>query len=76
MDGTEVALAAIGLAASAVGGGIWLMKYAAKELARDIREHTKAAQSQAKSNEEMLEFMRNLNGRLRKTVQDKLKEGE
>jgi hypothetical protein len=52
------------------------MKYAAKELARDIREHTKAAQSQTKSNEQMLEFMRNLNGRLKRTVQDKLNEGE
>lgn len=45
MDNT-VAIAAIGLAATTVAGLIWVVKYFAKELANDLREHTKAAIAQ------------------------------
>lgn len=41
-----VALAAIGLAATTIAGLIWVMKYFAKTLAQDLKEHTKAAVQQ------------------------------
>lgn len=41
-----VAIAAIGLASTAVVGLIWVVKYFAKELSNDLKEHTKAAQAQ------------------------------
>ena len=43
---SSVAIAAIGLAATSVAGLIWVVKYFAKELSHDLREHTKAAQAQ------------------------------
>lgn len=41
-----VSLAAIGLAATAVAGVIWLAKYFAREFIKDLKEHTKAAVQQ------------------------------
>lgn len=41
-----VALAAIGLAGTSIAGVIWLAKYFAKELTKDLREHTRAAVQQ------------------------------
>lgn len=38
-----VALAAIGLAATTIGGLIWVLKYVTHELSKDLREHTKAS---------------------------------
>lgn len=38
-----VALAAIGLAATTIGGLIWVLKYVTQELAKDFKEHTKAS---------------------------------
>lgn len=60
----EVALAAIGLAATTVGGLIWVVKYFAKTLSKDLQEHTAAAITQAQASEEVLKFMKNLNGKL------------
>jgi hypothetical protein len=38
-----VAIAAIGLAATTVAGLVWVMKYFANSLTKDLQEHTKAA---------------------------------
>lgn len=73
MDNT-VALAAIALATTTVGGLIWLLKYAAKQLSADLKEHTKAAVHQTEASKEMLMFMKNLNGKLKKTVIAKIQE--
>lgn len=77
-----VALAAIGLASTTVLGLIWLAKFVAKTLGRDLKEHTKAAEHQTASNRELskasreqtkastevLQFMKNLNGKLAKAT--------
>lgn len=70
--GTDpVALAAIAFAATMGGGVIWVVKYLARELSGDLREHTKAAISntaaskeQTAASKEVLTFMKNLNGKL------------
>lgn len=64
----SVAMAAIALAATSVAGIIWLAKYFAKELSKDLKAHTDAAKGQTDSNMEMLKFMKNLNGRLESAV--------
>jgi len=38
-----VALAAIALAATTIGGLIWVLKYVTRELSKDLKEHTKAS---------------------------------
>lgn len=70
-----VALAAIGLAASSVAGLIWLAKFVAKTLGKDLQEHTKAAiksaeasKKQVEASHEVLTFMKNLNGKLAKAT--------
>lgn len=85
MTGNEVALAAIALAATAVGAVIWLAKYLANELSKDLKEHTQAAVRQqeaskiqadasresAKASREMVIFMKKLNGKLPHLVEDR-----
>lgn len=77
-----VALAAIALAATTVGGLIWLAKFVANTLGKDLKEHTQAAINQTESNKaltkaskqqtkasgEVLSFMKNLNGKLAKAT--------
>ena len=77
-----VALAAIGLAGTTVAGLIWLAKFVANTLGKDLKEHTQAAIHQTASNKELakaskeqikasgevLEFMKNLNGKLAKAT--------
>lgn len=46
MDTNAVALSAIALAGTAIGGVIWLAKYFARELSKDLQAHTKAAEQQ------------------------------
>jgi hypothetical protein len=70
----EVALAAIGLAATTVGGLIWVVKYFAKTLSKDLQEHTSAAIKQAEASDEVLKFMKNLNGKLEGAFVEKVKE--
>lgn len=41
-----VALAAIALAATSIAGVVWLAKYFAKELTKDLKAHTLAAEQQ------------------------------
>lgn len=83
-----VALASIALAASSVTGLIWLAKFVAKTLGKDLQEHTKAAlkQSQAAkeqakesrkaaaASKEVLTFMENLNGKLGKITHQTIQE--
>ena len=76
MNGNEVALAAIALAATTIGGMIWIMKWGAREVAHDLKEHTKAATIQTEASREMLDFMKNLNGRLRKSVASTLEDNK
>lgn len=77
-----VALAALGLTGSTIAALVWVVKYLANTLSKDLQEHTKAAlkqqlaskeqataarKSTAASNE-MLIFMKALNGKLRKAT--------
>lgn len=50
IDSNAVSLAALAIVATTVAGIIWLAKYFAKTLSKDLREHTKAAIAQADSN--------------------------
>jgi hypothetical protein len=43
---TSVSIAALALAATTVAGLVWVVKFFAKELSKDLREHTKAAMQQ------------------------------
>lgn len=83
---SDVALAAIALAATSIAGLIWVMKYLANTLSTDIKEHTQAAvelrvasQSQTKASNEVLIFMKKLNGKLENAAIEKaglsIKEG-
>lgn len=81
MNDQSVSLAAIALAVTAVGGVIWLAKYLARTLSKDIREHTiaatqltMAAEEQTKASNEVLKFMRKLNGKLEGAVIQKVAE--
>lgn len=76
-----VALAAIGFAGTSLAALVWVVKYLANTLSKDIREHTMAAvasttasEAQTKASNEVLEFMRNLNGKLTGAVKSKIKE--
>jgi hypothetical protein len=87
-EGSEVALAALALAGSMGAGVVWMAKYFAKQLSKDLQEHTKAAQQQVQASKvqaeasktaaaasgEVLLFMRKLNGRLPKLVEEKIEQ--
>ena len=80
-DPNAVSLAAIALAATTVAGIIWIVKYLANTLSKDIKEHTEAAtqltvaaQQQTKSSNEVLVFMKKLNGKLEGAVIQKVAE--
>lgn len=69
-----VALAAIGLASTTVIGFIWLVKFMAKTLGESLQNHTEAAIRQTEASEEVLTFMKNLNGKLARATIQKVKE--
>lgn len=69
-----VALAAIALATTTVACLVWVVKYLAKTLSKDLQEHTKAAQSQTRASNEVLKFMKNLNGKLENAYVEKASE--
>lgn len=69
-----VALASLALAGTVVGGLIWVLKYFAKTLSKDLQEHTAAAIAQRQASEEVLIFMKNLNGKLTKATVDTVKQ--
>jgi len=80
-----VALAALALAGSMGAAVVWMAKYFAKQLSKDLQEHTKAAQQQVQASKvqaeasksaaaasgEVLLFMKKLNGKLPKLVAEK-----
>lgn len=59
-----VALAAIGLASTTVLAIIWIAKYSVKELSKDLRAHTRAAEQQREASLKAAEA----STRLEKTV--------
>lgn len=63
---STVATAAIGLATTTVLGLIWVMKYFAKTLAHDIKEHTKAAVNQQHASQKSAEASEALERTVRK----------
>lgn len=76
-----MSIAAIALAASAVGALVWVVKYFAKTLSVDLREHTKAAVAQTaasigqkKSNDEVLVYLKALNGKVAKITAQTIEE--
>lgn len=69
-----VAIAAIGLAATTVACLVWVVKFLAKTLSQDLQEHTKAAIKQTQASNEVLKFMKNLNGKLEGAVKAKVQE--
>lgn len=87
LDG-GVIYAVFGLLAVSIGAIVWAMKWFATSFSKDIKEHTKAAQKQVVSNdklvsatlanteasEQMIAFMKNLNGKLAKATNDTIKE--
>lgn len=87
-EATEITLAALALAATSVGAIIYIAKWAINELSKDIKAHTKAAIEQknasikaarasdraTKASGEVLLFMRKLNGKLPKLVEEKQKQ--
>lgn len=77
--GDSVALAAITLAGTCVAGVIWVVKYLATKLTSALEEHTaasvkqtEASKKQTEASQEVLVFMRNLNGRLEAAAKAKL----
>jgi hypothetical protein len=72
----EVALAAIALAGTTVGALVWVLKFFANTLSKDLKEHTEAALKQAEASNEVLTFMKNLNGKLEKAYVSKVKENQ
>lgn len=74
MENTTVSIAALGLLGTVIGCLVWVVKYFANTLSKDLQEHTKAALEQAKSSEEVLKFMKNLNGKLEGAFVEKVKE--
>lgn len=73
-----------------IGALIWTLKYFARTLSVDMKEHTKAAikqvdtnkklikatEANTESSEQMIQFMTNLNGKLRKATIDTLRENK
>lgn len=83
-----MALAALALAGSMGAAVVWMAKYFAKQLSKDLQEHTKAAQQQVTASKEQAEasktaaaasgevlvFMKKLNGKLPKLVGEKIEQ--
>jgi len=66
MDNNAVSIAAIALASTTVAGLIWVMKYFAKTLAHDLKEHTKAAVNQQHASTKSAEASKALEKTVRK----------
>lgn len=71
-----VAIAAIALATTAVGALVWGFKWLAEKLTKVLEDHTTASLKQAASSDEVLKFMKNLNGKFEKAYVEKRKEVE
>ncbi|SIC58410.1 hypothetical protein [Mycobacteroides abscessus] len=73
MDNT-VAIAAIGLATTAIGCLVWVVRFVVEKLTVALEENTKASIKQAQSSDDVLKFMKNLNGKLEGAFVEKVKE--
>lgn len=81
MEGTEVALAAIGIVATAVAALVWIVKFLMTEMRRSIDKNTKSHEKLSKTTQkntevsnETLKFMKRLNGKLEKATIQTVKE--
>lgn len=76
-DPNAVVLAALAIVGTLSGAIIWVAKFSLKTISKDMREHTNAAIQQveaskkaAEASQEVLVFMKALNGKLaRATIQ-------
>ncbi len=75
-DIPTIALAAIALAATAMGALVWIVKFLLKEFMGSLDKNTASNYKVAEMSNETLTFMRNLNGRLAKITAAKIKENE
>ena len=78
---SDIILATLALLGTTIAAIIWMVKYLAGELSKDLREHTKAAtqlaeaaKEQKKASNEVLLFMKNLNGKLESATIQKVAE--
>lgn len=69
-----VALAAIALATSTVTILGFVVRFILTKFVKALNEHTKAAVSQKQSSDEVLKFMKGLNGKLEGALIAKVKE--
>lgn len=81
MDGTEVALAALGVLGTCIGLMVWVVKKVLGDVAPALLKHTEAAyrlseavERTAETQQEVLTFMKNLNGKLTKATVQTAKE--
>lgn len=81
MSDNSVALAAITIMGTCVGCMVWVVKKVLTDVAPALNNHTKAAtslktavESNTQSNVQMIEFMKRLNGKLPKLVEEKKRE--
>jgi hypothetical protein len=74
MNDNTTTLAALGILSAAVAGILWIIKFILKTLSKDLQEHTKAALKQAQASEEVLTFMKNLNGKLESATIQKVEQ--
>lgn len=78
MNGSEVALAAIGALITCIGCMVWVVKKVLSDVAPALEKHSQSADGlsnavdkNTESNDEMIKFMRKLNGKLPKLVEEK-----
>lgn len=81
MQYDAVALSALAILATCVGLMVWVVKKVLGEIAPAMQKHSKSAdglqkavEKNTQSNEEMLTFMRKLNGKLPKLIDEKKKQ--
>lgn len=81
MDNNSVAIAALGVLATSVGLMAWVVKKVLGDVAPALTHHAQTAQNlsdavkkNTESNDELLKFMRKLNGRLENAVIQKVAE--
>ena len=78
---SDIILATLALLGTTIAAIIWMVKYLAGELSKHFRAHTKAAtqlaeaeKEQKKASNEVLLFMKNLNGKLESATIQKVAE--
>ncbi len=76
MDIPAIALAAMGLAGTAMAALVWIVKFLLKEFMASLDKNTISNNRVAEMSTETLEFMKNLNGKLTKITAEKIKENE